>query len=591
MTNPTIHAAPPRNRILLLCLVPPVLTALVVAIFGVDVLYWDEWMIWTKLLPPLKDKTLALSHIVAQQNEQRNAAARVFGLLFLPFFKLNRFPEFYTILALNAVSFASLVGLYRRTTAYYRLEDRPWIIVAFSCLIFSLAQWQVFTFGVNTSVVLPIACLCVSLYLLADRRLPAWKFLLLAAIGYIGSFNFANGLFNWFCLIPSLLCVETRRVRKPLVILLWLLVAASAWGLYFYHYTKPGHHPSLLYLFEHPFITIGFLLAYLGAPLADQCLPYPVALVFGLGGLAALAHALVQLRQLPRERLMGLAPWFALLVFACLTAGATCVGRVGFGIQQQALQSRYIAFSTLFWISLLVVATCAERLAPLPSGQRTRRLKMGFIIACAGMFLLTNGLDIIVLRNREIKFTKARRELFRLVDDASLKRIFPDPHYLKSQLHFFFQERLSNFRNFRELGDYRLAQGQGGVIESIEIIPANSPDSPSGVLLRGWAKDPAPGADRPADYLLIANRGKLVYAGVTGDERIGADPASSLRLAGFTLFLPSGFFPERDVMLEAYSLGRDGLTIARLDTVTPAALSLPEPSFPAFIVDKHFFSP
>lgn len=565
-----------------------------IAIFGVDVLYWDEWMIWIKLLPPLQDHSLSLQHIFAQQNEQRNAAARVFGLLLLPWFKLNRFAELYLIMGLVAVSFAALVRLYDRTRAFYEIHNQRWVVAAFAFLLFALPQWEVFTVGVNTSIALPITCLCLSLALLGDRTLPAWKFAALCAIGYVGSFNFANGLFNWFCLIPSLLIVEARPGRKKIYLALWLLVAASAWVLYFTNYSKPPHHPSLLYVFQHPLTTLGFLLAYLGATFSDQCIPFPVAIFFGAGGVALLLHTLWRLRRAPLEKLQGLAPWLALLFFACLTAGATCVGRAGFGIQRQALQSRYIAFSCLFWISLLVLIVCADRLTPLV-GERLLKLRRWFLYLCCAGYVITTGHDVIVIKHRIEKFAPASVELYRLRDDHLIKVIFPDPNYLKSNLYPFFQERLGSFRGFKKsLEEYRLAERENaGALESVRAIPGGG-DVAAGVLLSGWAADPQ--RNKPARWVLLVNKGKLFYATVTGEDRqLLAQRMGKpwLRYSGFMVFLPSSFFSTPEASFEAYALGEDGGVIAKLaQPANPeeARVAAPPLYFPPFMYQKHFFS-
>jgi hypothetical protein len=583
-----------RNRLVWLCFAPFAFIALMIAVFGVDVLYWDEWMMWIKLLGPLQDGSLSLQHLVAQQNEQRNAAARVFGLLLLPVFKLNRFAELYLIMGLVAVSFAALLRLYDNTRNKYGIRNQQWAAVAMAFLLFALPQWELYTVGVNTAIALPITCLCLSLALLGDRTLPAWKFALLCVIGYIGSFNFANGLFNWFCLIPSLLITELRPGRKKLVVALWLLVSASAWLLYFTNYSKPPHHPSLLYIFEHPLVTVGFLLAYIGATFSDQCIPFPAAIFFGAGGVALLLHTLWRLRRAPLEKLQGLAPWLALLFFACLTAGATCVGRAGFGIQRQALQSRYIAFSCLFWISLAVLTACADRLAPISNARFLKVRRWFFYLCCAG-YLITTAHDVIVIKHRAEKFIPARAELFRLQDDNELRDIFPDPNFLKSKLHGFFQARLGSFRDFKqELREYKLIDvADAGALESVRVIPGEG-EQAAGVLLVGWARDPRAG--KPARYVLLVNKGKLFYAAVTGEERQPLAQSTGkpwLRSAGFSIFLPSSFFAEPEASFEAYSLSADGNTIARLagpSNPEDARVAAPPEYFPPFIIRKHFYS-
>ena len=588
-------------KALMLCLVPLAFLCLCIALFGVDLLFWDEWVIWGKLVRALDHGQFQLSSLWAQQNEQRNFAARAVGLLLMPWYKLDRVPEFYCIILLTCVSFAALALQFARAKRRFGVTGGNWLFPFGALLLFSTLQWQVFTVGVNTSIALTVACVLLGILVAAPRRMTPWRFAALGAIGLLGSFNFVNGLFYWILLLPFFVWDQSVKKHRMLWTGLFALLGLAAWGAYFYGYTKPQHHPALGFVLAHPLEALGFFLTYLGAPFCSDQIPYPLPLAIGAAGLLLGLLELGWFGLKRPTRLLELLPWLAILAFALMSDAATTVGRAGMGIQSHALQSRYIAFSNLFWIGLLAVhlAYKAERGRALPLLSPKR--EQYALVVLIGVFTVSTIMSVLVLFHRSQRFQETRDELFRLRNDSLLATNFPDTAYLKKLIPLYFSGRLSVYRDIGRFADYQPVELPGGQLLSAEALPLDAASRrPAGVLLRGRARDPETG--RPPEAVLLVNDNTVIFAAKPGLPPLAADPApaehpakqSAEQLAEhpeeyWSVFLPADYFPDPNAPLKAYALLADGKRIAPL-AGSPAEARPPAPAYPEFIYNQFFYS-
>ncbi len=579
-----------QTKAFLLCLLPLAFLCLCVALFGVDILFWDEWVIWGKLIHSLEQGNFHLSSLWAQQNEQRNFAARAVGMLLMPHYKLNRVPEFYTIILMTCISFGTLVPLFRRTKHAFGITNANWILPFAALLLFSTLQWQVFTVGVNTSIALTVTCVLLGIALAAPRRMTPWRFAALCAIGLLGSYNFVNGLFYWILLLPFFIWDQSARKQRMLWTGLFILLGMLAWGAYFYGYTKPQHHPALGFALSHPLQALGFFLTYLGGPFCSDQIPFPLPLAIGAAGLLLLLWEIGWFALKRPARLLELLPWLVIIGFAMMSDAATTVGRAGMGIQSHALQSRYLAFSNLFWVSLTAMhlAYKAERglFPPLLNAKREQYA----LLVLLGVFAVSTVMSVLVLFHRAHRFQETRDELFRLQDDTLLERNFPDTAYLKKIIPLYFSGRLSVYRDLGTLPDYTPVDASGGKILNAEALPMDTQTRrPSGVLLRGRALDPE--TSRPPEYVLIVNDQTIVFAAKTGLPPITQEqPSEKDQQENWSVFLPSDYFPAPDAPIRAFALLEDGKRIAPLQSAIPADFRPPAPAYPNFTIDQFFYS-
>jgi len=546
-------------------LAPPLVLTLCVWLWAVDVLNWDEWLIWAGVLQKLQAGALTLADLAAQQNEQRNLAARLFGLLLLPAFGLNRLAECALNILLAGCSFLLVRRLYAKTA---QPDSAPAPLLAFSLLSFSLLQWETFSVGINSSVVLPPLGMWTGAVLATPHKSGkpfTWtRLTLMIMVGLIPSYSFVNGLFYWICLAPLVALNAEGKGRKLAMTALFALAGALVWASYFHGYTSPPHHPSPLLALIRPLMLGGYLLAYLGGALTGDKNLLPLAI---LAGCAALGLLLLFLRTELRQGWQGArekAPWLAVAAFSLLSALATAAGRSGFGMGQ-ALESRYATFSTPLWL-VLVSLYC---LRGQSLGLRTELLVRRTLASCLALFLLSSALSAIVLHNRAPRLAEARAELLRCTNPEKLEAVFPDPAYVIRALPLFLRQRAAMYRSIRPLTDYVQAQTPGG---GFELRPA------MGV------------SGRVCGYLFSGQRvdGQAGLVLLALPERIAAVARADAG-GSFALFVPDNALPAGGCTLRALALGADGRTLNPLEPEDGTLLvNTPCPP-PALNVEKYFY--
>ena len=146
----------------------------------------------------------------------------------------------------------------------------------------------------------------------------------------------------------------------------------------------------------------------------------------------------------------SLKPFALMALYAVLTAAMAAAGRVQHS-SAQALSSRYLVFSMLFWIGLLVM------LAGRPAGERangsSRRSSLAPLMTYAGALAITLGAALTSFDSR-IAFlawyrhlTPARESLIAGRDDAFLGRLYPNREILLERRLILERRRLSVFRD------------------------------------------------------------------------------------------------------------------------------------------------
>ena len=545
-------------------IVPPLLLALVVFGLSLDVFRWDEWVIWGELLHKLENGTFHLVDLAAQQNEQRNLAARLFGLMLMPLFKLNRFPEYGLNILIAGVGFLAAVRLYVHHGPA-RTKRLAWLL--FSMFSFSILQWETFTLGANSSVAVLPAALWAGLLIATTGNLSLFRLLAVGAVGILPSFSFANGLFYWLAVLPVLVSRARRRGNATAVVVIWAIMTAGAWTLYFLDFASPGQHPSLLSGLAHPFEFASYFFAYLGGGVSSDKNLFPVAILLGLASLPLTAGLALREWRAGGDRRECMLPWLGAILFTLCSAGVTTVARCAFGVEQ-ALESRYASFSSPYWIALIGLFLQsrshgrdrkADRLLPATS------LTLAVSLA---VFLLSTVLSTVVVYNRHDRFARARNALYALTDERPLLTIFPDTAYLMMQLPVLMQNRLSIYRNLKPLADYGHTAGTAGsfVIEgTAQAAEGRIP----GLRLEGRLED--------------GHRSVLLEA---GGIVVGWLPDTG---AEWEIFVPLANLPKGEARLRAYALDRGE------NTLTPLA---PEAGFPvavgalppvAYDIGRYFF--
>jgi len=333
----------------------------------------DEW----DLVPYLQksfEGTLAWGDLFNQHNESRIFFPR---LILIPLARLtgwNIHAEVAGIVILATLIFLILARQSARTCRECIGRTPPWLPVIMSFLIFSVFQYEAWTFGFTIIGFMNIAAVVIGLALLARPGFSRARFLGALLAGAVAMFSYSNGILYWVAGLPLLAAVSWKKERfciRPVII--WMLTAAALLAVYYTGYQKPSCMPPLGFFIHHPDIFLGYICAFLGGAIANTP-QMPVWVPVSLGGIGCALFGVSGLICLfrPRQISRAMAFWFSLGTYAVLGAIVIAIGRSANGIPH-ALESRYTTLSNLFWISTLVMTVITVN----ATGPRFHRLLTG----------------------------------------------------------------------------------------------------------------------------------------------------------------------------------------------------------------------
>ncbi|HEV2803338.1 MAG TPA: hypothetical protein VGW57_00270 [Chthoniobacterales bacterium] len=347
---------------------PPLLIALLVVCYWVNVPLFDEWSSPGALFKEVFVNGHFRWHdLVVQHNESRLVVFRLLSLALAWMVGWDtRVPMALTWVLAVAILFA-LGRLLRATVP--SPPSRIVLLFIFSALLFSTNQWENWLWAIQIIVFIPPLCLTNCLLIQRSNLTFPSKILLCAGLALISTFSYANGMvcwvlgFPWQNLVshrehPERGLATTRKTRLVWSATYWALAIITLWR-YFRNYVKPSHHPPLAYVLQHPSEGPHYLLTWLGSSFAQGTTVAPTsqAVLFGLFFvlLLLLLMFIVWRRRaslIQAQRWRALYPWIVIGSYGLFCGLVTTAGRLGIGIEQ-ALASRYIAFSCYAWIGVI----------------------------------------------------------------------------------------------------------------------------------------------------------------------------------------------------------------------------------------------
>ncbi len=315
-------------------------------IYGVPVPYGDQWEL-IPLLDKLFNHNLQLSDFWVQHNEHRIVFPKILMLTMAYFTGWDIRYELYMNAIIAGITLLLLCTLLKKTFAG---QSPMWLPIAFSFIVFSPSQWENWSWGWELTIFMTILGTVAAVLSLTVWP-GKWKGLIIAiAAAVFASFSFANGILTWAVAGLILLMQKERKWRH---IALWAIMSAATICLYFYKYTKPSEHPSLLVCLYYPWYFILYVLAYIGSPLAFARIS--IAVITGAVLVIMMCAMVIHIRRLDRKSFIPILPWVALAAYALLSGCVTGVARLGFRQIIQAMSSRYSTIAELFIISVLAV--------------------------------------------------------------------------------------------------------------------------------------------------------------------------------------------------------------------------------------------
>lgn len=395
-------------------------------LYGVDLPFLDQWAV-AALLQRLLEGTMTLGDLVAPHNEHRPFFPRLLwlGLARVTGYDVN--AQLWLNLAIGVGLFAFFVRRCRRTWAALGVTAPAWLIPLMSLLVFNLGAREHWLQGIQTIMVLEIACVVVGFFLLAEGS--GWRHYWSAVgLGVVANGTMAAGPLYWPVGLLVLAMVPSSRVRTTRAVL-WVAVGGACIALQGLAWSSTGPLRPVD-LGAAPALTL-WMLSFLGAPM--MTVPW-VAVAFGLT--SVVLYAVLMRRAAATGQWTAYAPYVATALFVLLTGIAIAFGRFEAGIAQSVV-SRYLAVSAWYWACLLAL---------LPALGLPRGPQAAFLGACAAVLTvhtIAGGWRGHVTLYQRIQPVHAAVLLDRDLTDEVLKPVTSRPDEARRLLAFLRARRLS----------------------------------------------------------------------------------------------------------------------------------------------------
>ncbi|ANB17465.1 hypothetical protein [Dokdonella koreensis] len=308
-------------------------------------------------------------------------------------------------------AYAGVIALIARdSVAKARGADVSWLLlVLFTLYPGHLANlqwgWQVAVFLCLAGVAVVVRCITVPAPSWAGQALA----LLAAAVAYL---SFATAI----ALIPMAVVLLALRDDLPLrrrvsFALPWLAAGAAVSVQYLA--ASPGGAAGTVSVSA----ALLYVLNFLGGGIAR----FATDLAPGLAaaGLVSAGWAAVQ----AKDRRASL-PWLGLCLFALVAAVLAAAGRVGTYGSDQAFSSRYVSFSSLFWLGW------AGLLATALPGRPLARRTLGAAVIAVGLFAIVNAVHLArkaaYLADDSRRIAQRLRTAAPAADEALLREVYFD---------------------------------------------------------------------------------------------------------------------------------------------------------------------
>lgn len=412
--------------------------------YHLDAPYLDQWE-FVPLLAKSYEGTISFNDLWAQHNEHRIIFPRIIMLILARLSHWNIAWELAANVVLALGLFAVLAHQINLTQKRLEIQGAIWLIPIVSLLVFSLSQWQNWFLGWQLTELLNVLAVTAGFLLLADPRFGWTRFTGALALGVVATHSFATGLAFWPIGLLSLFIVVPDSRRALMVrVAVWALVGGATILSYVYGYHAPEHHPSVWIVLSRPFEYGLYVLKYLGSPIdassgAGAALAALVALgVFCFYGAALVRHYAVPLKHL--------APYVSLGLYAVASAMMTGMGRLDFG-GSQALSSRYVTFSSLLWVAVIVwvyVGIARERSREKRAFSKSAVMFLAILFA----YCLVNNSVYGTFKWTERYRHKlpAQTELVSGANPDLLQRLHPNPEIVLERREILRKHGLSVFR-------------------------------------------------------------------------------------------------------------------------------------------------
>jgi hypothetical protein len=333
---------------------PPVLIAVVIVRYGVNVPILDHWYFAAEMLDFLGG-SYAWRRLWAPFGQHRIAVPKAVMFLLASLTGWDVRAELWFNFGVALASFALLADLARRSLRPLAPIAWAWAVLWISLALFSMAAWQSWTWGWMMNAYLAVLGASLTAWACERYASTGRGVSLMIAGGALTALSYLSGMLL-LALVPvaiALVGAPNRRARHASVA---ALAAVALTAVYLTGYPFRAVARSVQADGLEPVAIALFALRYLGAPLAGR--NPGAAFVWGIAVFAFVAASSLALFERTGALRRALVPWLMLAVFAAANGVATASGRLASG-PNAALLSRYALLSSLFWVILPACAIVA----------------------------------------------------------------------------------------------------------------------------------------------------------------------------------------------------------------------------------------
>jgi hypothetical protein len=420
--------------IYILAIAPPILLLIYIRLFGVNVVYADEWVI-VPLVQKFYSGELAWADFFVKHNEHIMLFPRVALLSLALLTHHNTIAVMYFSWALTVVTLGLIFLMFKED-----LGNSPSALLKFLPVV-----WLLFTFRQYESILFSFAVnmyLCpfgfvASIYFLGKSRNAAFVGAVCSAI--VSSFSAVNGLLVWPI---GIICIASAKMKnKPLFILSWIGMGIIIWTLYLHDWPLTDSQSTLSNIFAKTFVALTFFIMNIATPLA-----FVKSSASGMGTVAAI-YLFIILVLMVRRGPVNNPRWLALILFSLGSSFLFTLGRVNYGLWA-ALASRYVPFTVLG-----IIGAYAGSLSfyEKPGDTENKRYAVlyGAILSTIIVGVIS-GYTSGIVRGKEIHDERTHMVRYLIdyekTDDSKLQTIYPDAHKLRERAKILEELRLNVFQ-------------------------------------------------------------------------------------------------------------------------------------------------
>ena len=411
-------------------LLPAALVTLLVALYAVDVPYWDTWD-WLDALYP--DPAAPASDAIAGAlfNGHRIAIPLAIDRVLFTVSSIYILPRIWLKVPLSLATLWLLLRLLHRTSAGPASVLARLGLAAFA---FTLAYWPMWMDARQYSMHIVVLALVAAVDIATGRGHPHVRAAATAALCVMASLSYGPGLFTW-PFVFALLWVRSPR-PSTLALGLWVAAAAATVGLHAVQMRQTTSFADTASPGGVAVVHVAAAVAGLPAAPSTPALAYRATRVMGVVGLGLFA-ALATIALRCPWRMQAL-PWIAIGGWATTYAVAAGLARGGLGLP--ALHDPRFAYGSAFlWVAIVALLHLAATASVLDGPRITRArpvmlaasclVAAGCLMASASPFVAPGGIGALHAR---LSAGRACLAHLRTATDACLEQLYPSAERLRA---------------------------------------------------------------------------------------------------------------------------------------------------------------